>query len=214
MNIDTTRKANGDMATTTSGVGVSGGSGALGELFKTLIQRKIAAASNEASASRSAPKLGASQPAIAPRMPEMGTGRGSGSGSSSGSEVLATRMRSVPQNPYDAMSRIPGGMGGTGHTNTARLERYIKGVGWEFDGDPAMNPSGPSGGIIGGGGEPSGPTPNLQARMPAYNTGSPSEGTEFGSRAPINPYNRNNDARGEGFGKDYGRGVKGRGARA
>lgn len=175
--LTTTRAGDGAMTTTTPGASSAG----YGDLFSALIRQKMAeqayqraqAQAPEPQAERAAYREAPRQPA-----PQMGTGKGAAS-ESSGGRVLATRIRSVPQNPYDAMSRIPGGLGGTGHTNTTRAERFIEGVGWEFDGDPAMNPSGPSGGIIGGGGEPSGPTPNLQARMPAYNMGSPDSGVDY-----------------------------------
>ena len=101
---------------------------------------------------------------------------------------VITRMREVPQNPYDAMSRIPGGLGGTGHTNTVKRERGFVGkdgrIQWEFDGLDSMNPSG-HGGVFGGGGAAPGPTENLQEEMPAYRTGSPSSG--FDARTGMIP---------------------------
>lgn len=176
--LTTTRSAGGDIKTTTPGAPSAG----YGALFDALIRQKMAQQTYQRSQAQApAPQMERAAYREAPRQPapQMGTGKASSS-ESSGGRVLATRMRSVPQNPYDAMARIPGGLGGTGNTNTARPERFIEGVGWEFEGDPAMNPSGPSGGIIGGGNpELTHSSSNLQAQMPAYSTGSPDSGMDY-----------------------------------
>lgn len=189
LELKTTRDGAGAITTTTPGAQDSAISG----LFAELIRKKLLGPQGPA---RPTGGVGARMERAPVSSGQYGGGAsGLSAAPSSAPKVLATRMRSVPQNPYDAMSRIPGGIGGTGNTNTARPERFIEGVGWEFDGDPAMNPSGPSGGISGGGNpELTRSTPNLQARMPAYATGSPEDGMDLAPltglpryRAPIEP---------------------------
>lgn len=208
LEIKTTRDAGGAMATHTPGA--SGYTNPYGDLFSSLIKHKMAI-QQRAQAAPAPQRAPESAPAPAYQKPEAPAYRPTmGSAQSAPKEAPITRMREIPQNPYDAMSRIPGGIGGTGHTNTARVERYIPGVGWEFEG--LYDQKGGSGGFAGGGalstlhasenlGLPGPANPN-EANRDDY---VPEKG-RMPFRAPIDPMNRNNDARGRGFGMDYGRG--------
>ena len=69
---------------------------------------------------------------------------------------------------------------GTGLAPNDVVERYIPGVGWEFD---SIRPHGSSGGIQGGGAASSLHPSDLSGER-AYNTGSPAQGKAGGGAAP------------------------------
>ena len=84
MNIDTTRQSNGNMATVTSGAGIPGGAGQLGEMFKALVARNLAkapSAMGQVSAGFSQPERTTYQPSMGTSAPIKAGSRGAGAGS-------------------------------------------------------------------------------------------------------------------------------------
>lgn len=166
MDIQTTRAGNGDMATKTTGA-PGGGGLPLNELFAALVKKRLETPQAAAQAVPvAAPRMAA--PQAPARMPTMGASPANATVPGGRDSGVVTRMVKDPrQSPFFKM-----GTGLEHPTITEKGYRRSDGsIEWEFD---TERPKGGSGGIIGGGEDSSlHPTSNLQAKMPAYQTGDP-----------------------------------------
>ncbi len=205
--LTTTRDAGGAIKTTTPGAPSAG----YGALFDALIRQKMAQQAYQR-AQAQAPVPMAQRGYQEPSRPTYQPTLGQAPISPAPQKAPATRMRRV-----QIRTAIPSIMEGEGLTYNTVPETQLADGSWSLDAvhgtldgneaaarqrmatiDRREN--------IGGG--------SVEDARP-YKTGSPEAGREGDPVrvASSNPYNRNNDARGEGYGMDYGRGAKGRGAR-
>lgn len=193
IDIATTRNSAGDMKTTTSGPALAGGG--LNELFATLIRQKMAQQAVPAPSMRMpsaafAPEPQRPEPQRPDYVPTMGSAP---MRAPTAMPAPVTRMRRVR-----TRTSLPSMIDAKGLTYDEVPETQLADGSWSLDAvhgtlagneaaarqrmDALDSPYG-GGGHGGGGGED-------RPRRPV---------------APIDPRNRNNDARGPGFGMDYGR---------
>jgi hypothetical protein len=162
MDFTTSRNPLGAVTTSTPGHGGSGDN--FGDLIGSILQGKRSQAQVAQAAPPSAlPRLGypVQSPQARAPMPQLGS-----QAVAPAKQKAITRVRTAPRNPMaDYSSTWTGLSGDQGHTNRTVVERFIPGVGWEFEGLPEYNPKG-GGSFVGGGTGVTLPsTPALDPRM-------------------------------------------------